>query len=311
MKSLLFALYLLPMIMLGQNENDQKIYLDSLWNETSEANHKYYRVIESYNANSDLYYIKDHYKSGILQMEGYSKTKDGGAKEGEFVFYYENGNIKNKSFYRKSRLSGTYEEWYENGVKKSEGEHFESIRGFNSNYKINQYWNPDGKQTVKDGDGVFEIKTDKFSDKGTIKNGLKEGEWIGTYGSNCIYIEKYKEGEIVSGSSTDAEGKQYSYTELEKKPEPIRGINDFYKHIGTTFKIPKEYKSVNGKIFTTFIVDKNGEIVEPKTIKSLNPTLDQEAIRVIKSYEKWIPAKQRGQYVRVLYSLPITLSGRN
>jgi antitoxin component YwqK of YwqJK toxin-antitoxin module len=311
MKSILLGLFLLPLSMLAQNVNEPKAYLDSLWNEATEANHKYYRIIESYDSTTELYNIKDFYKSGVLQMEGHSKTKDDYTKEGEVAFYYENGNKKSKTNYIKSRLIGRDEQWYENGLKKSEGQYFESQTGFLTNYKMDQYWTNEGKQIVTDGAGLFEIKNDKFSDSGTIKNGLKEGEWTGTYNTNCTYTENYKEREIVSGISKDADGNKYTYTLLETKPEPIKGINDFYKHIGRNFRIPKEYKSQNGKIYTTFIVDKNGEIVEPKTIKSLNETLDQEAIRVISSYEKWIPAKQRGQYVRVLYSLPITLSGRN
>lgn len=311
MRAVFLGLFLFPLTIFAQNANEQKIFLDSLWNETAEGNHKYYRVIESYDPTTELYNIKDHYKSGVLQMEGHSKTKDGATKQGAFVFYYENGKTKSKTNYSKSKLVGIDEQWYDNGLKKSEGEYFETEKGFLTDYKMYQYWNPEGKQMVTNGVGAFEVKTEKFSDSGRIQNGLKEGEWIGTYINNCSYTENYYKGELVTGTSKDADGNQYSYTLFETKPQPIRGINDFYTYIGKNFKIPKEYKSVNGKIYTNFIVDKNGAIVEPKTIKSLNATLDQEAIRVITSYEKWIPAKQRGQYVRVLYSLPITLSGRN
>ena len=92
MKSKLhFILFLLiPVLSFSQAPISKKIYLDSLWNETTEANHKYYRIIKSYNVDQDLYLFQDYYKSGKLQMKGTSKSKDYLSKEGQFLFYYEN-----------------------------------------------------------------------------------------------------------------------------------------------------------------------------------------------------------------------------
>ncbi len=242
-------------------------------------------------------------------MEGHSKTVDVISKEGIFVFYYENGYKKSITNYNKNRVIGKNEEWYENGTKKSEGEYYESQKGFNSDNKLYQYWNTEGKQTVTDGNGYFEEKGEGYSNSGNIKDGLKEGTWKGEYNKKSKYIEEYKDGKIVSGISTDEDNNEYKYKVLESKPEPKGGIADFYKYIGKNFVFPKGLENIKGKIFTTFIVDKDGKIVEPKIIKSLLEPLDREAIRVISSYPQWIPAKQRGQFVRVLYSLPITLAG--
>ncbi|MBG6060568.1 outer membrane biosynthesis protein TonB [Flavobacterium sp. CG_9.1] len=96
---------------------------------------------------------------------------------------------------------------------------------------------------------------------------------------------------------------------LEVRPEPLKGIKDFYKHIGKNFNVPRVYENMKGKIITTFVIEKDGEIVELKNIKSVFEILDQEAIRVIRSYGKWKPRLQRGQNVKVLYSIPILLSG--
>ena len=309
MKSIFYSIFFLPLIIFSQNIDQKKIYLDSVWKETTEANHKYYRIIESYDPQTELYKIKDYYKSGILQMEGHSKTTDAFSREGEFLFYYENGNKKSLQNYKRSRLLGKIEEWYENGTKKLEGEYFEPKKGYFTNYKLYQYWDQTNKQTVTDGNGYFEEKSENHSDTGNFENGYKEGIWKGEFKKNCKYTEKYKKGEIISGVSTDENNNEYQYDVLESAPKPKEGIQNFYQYIGKNFTVPKEYENVKGKIITTFIVDKDGIIVEPKTIKSVNETLDQEAIRVITNYEKWIPGKQRGQYVRVLYSIPITLAG--
>lgn len=311
MKSILFSLFFLPLILFSQNSNQKKIYLDSIWKETTEGNHKYYRIIESYDPQTELYKIKDYYKSDILQMEGQSKTVDVTGREGRFVFYYENGYKKSIANFNKNRVIGKNEEWYENGTKKSESEYYESKKGFSSNRKLYQYWNSEGVQLVTDGNGYFEEKGEGYSNAGNIKNGLKEGTWKGEYNKKSKYIEEYKNGEIVSGISTDENNKEYQYNVLESKPEPKGGIQNFYKYIAKNFKIYKEVENIKGKIIITFIVDKEGQIVEPKIVQSVNKILDYEAMNVITSYKKWIPAKQRGQYVRVLYSIPITLAGNN
>lgn len=311
MKSIFFSLFFLPLLLFSQNNNPKKIYLDSIWKETTEGNHKYYRIVESYDSSNQLYKIKDYYKSDVLQMEGHSKTIDVSSKEGAFVFYYENGNKKSIVNYNKNKLIGSDEEWYESGTKKLEAEYFEAKNNIFNSYKLYQYWNPEGIQTVKDGNGYYEEKGDGYFNSGNIKNGFKEGTWKGEYNKKSAYIEEYKKGKLVSGISTDEDNNKYKYKELESRPEPKGGIQDFYQYIGKNFRIPNELQSIRGKIFTTFIVEKDGKIVEPKTVQSLLEPLDQEAIRVITSYPQWIPGKQRGQYVRVLYSIPITLAGTN
>jgi len=281
-----------PKLCISQiSENNQKIYLDSLWKETTEGNHKYYRIIAPYDSQKKLYNIKDYNKFGVLLIDGNSKTTDAFVKEGEFVYYYDNGNKKCAENYNNNKSIGKSEQWYENGNKKSEGEYFESQKRINNDYKLYQYWNPEGKQTIIDGNGYYEEIGEDYADSGNIKNGLKEGTWKGEYSKKHKYVEEYKNNV------------------LESRPEPKGGIGDFYQYIGKNFTVPKEYENLKGKIITTFIVDKDGTIIEPKIIKSVNETLDQEAIRVLTSFEKWIPAKQRGQYVRVLYSIPITLAG--
>jgi hypothetical protein len=55
MKSIFFSLFFLPFIIFAQDNNQKKIYLDSIWKETTEGNHKYYRIIESYDSQTQLY----------------------------------------------------------------------------------------------------------------------------------------------------------------------------------------------------------------------------------------------------------------
>ena len=53
-------------------------------------------------------------------------------------------------------------------------------------------------------------------------------------------------------------------------------------------------------------LNKDGSIVDPVVVRSVDPYLDKEALRVIKTMPKWKPGKQRGKAVRVKYTVPVT-----
>lgn len=309
MKTILFSLVLLfiPKLCISQSTIDRKIYLDSTWNETTSKNYKYYRIIKDYYSDKDLYPIKDYYKSGVLQMEGTSKTKDANSKEGEFIFYYENGNKKAVTNYIKSRPNGKSSEWYENGNKKLEGEYIENEKSFFGEIKIFQYWNSKEVQTVVDGNGDYEEISEYFYASGKIKEGFKDGLWEG-YDKKVGYTfsENYKNRKFVSGISIDSNEVSRTYKVVELKPVPKKSIMDFYKHVSKNFRTP-EIKGLSGKIIVGFTVDKNGEIVAPKILKSIGYGTDEEAIRVVSTYKNFAPGEVRGIKVRCTFSLPITI----
>ena len=64
--------------------------------------------------------------------------------------------------------------------------------------------------------------------------------------------------------------------------------------------------NIQGRVVVKFIVEKNGSITDVHVVKSVDPSLDKEAVRVVKSMPKWTPGKQNGQAVRVQYLVPVT-----
>ncbi|PWA11253.1 energy transducer TonB [Flavobacterium laiguense] len=64
---------------------------------------------------------------------------------------------------------------------------------------------------------------------------------------------------------------------------------------------------MNGKVYITFVVEKDGSLSEFKILRDVGYGTGDEAIRVMKLCPKWIPGKIDGKPVRVLYSLPITI----
>lgn len=63
---------------------------------------------------------------------------------------------------------------------------------------------------------------------------------------------------------------------------------------------------VQGRVIVSFVVEKDGSVTDVNVARSADPSLDKEAVRVVKAMPKWIPGKQNGQAVRVKYNVPVT-----
>ena len=98
----------------------------------------------------------------------------------------------------------------------------------------------------------------------------------------------------------------YNIAGIEKKPEYPGGMAEFYKYIGKKYRTPN-VKGLQGKIFVTFIIEKDGSITDVKVLRDIGYGTGEEAVRVLKKCDNWIPGEQNGQKVRVLYSLPIVI----
>lgn len=307
---ILFFLIFISFSGFSQNSNDKTIYLDSDWHETNEAEWVYYRIIKDYFLEMDIYKIFDYYKDGTLQMSGFSKTKDLTARDGEFVYYYKNGNKQKISNYLNSKLIGDEYQWYDNGSKRMEGEYVNNDNNILSQLKVRKYWNENGEQMVVDGNGIYEEIFKDYYAKGLLKDGFKHAVWEGKDNNlNITFRENYIDGKFISGEKIDNDGGKDSYFSIETPPKPKKDMKDFYEFIAKNFKITSKSirYGIKGKIILNFIIEKDGKITDVKIVKGLGYGLDEEAIRVVSSYENWIPGKQRCRAVRVLYLLPISI----
>jgi len=84
---------------------------------------------------------------------------------------------------------------------------------------------------------------------------------------------------------------------------------EFYKFVGNNFKTP-EQPNLKGKVYITFIIEKDGSLSDIKNLRDIGYGTGEEAIRVLKISPRWIPGKMNGVPVRVMYSLPITLHSK-
>ena len=141
---------------------------------------------------------------------------------------------------------------------------------------------------------LSEISNSKFSDLAEIVQAV---------------VEKNDVQDLNSANNVQTVALQDTavFEVVEVPPRFPGGEIELMKFISRNVKYPAEArdKHVQGRVILTFIVEKDGSISNVRVARPVDPSLNAEAIRVVQSMPKWEPAKQRGQAVRVRYTVPI------
>jgi protein TonB len=97
------------------------------------------------------------------------------------------------------------------------------------------------------------------------------------------------------------------YTVVEEMPEYPGGVAALRNFLAQTVKYPEEAikNGIQGKVYVNFVVEKDGTVGAVKIARGVSPELDAEALRVVKLLTNWKPGKQKGEDVRVSYTVPI------
>ena len=114
------------------------------------------------------------------------------------------------------------------------------------------------------------------------------------------------EDEIIEIEEDDEE----FFMVVENMPEFPGGDLGLMKFIQKNVRYPaiaKEY-NITGKVYVSFIVDKQGNVTNVKIVRGVDKNLDAEAKRVVSSLPKYKPGKQRGKPVRVMFTIPINFT---
>ncbi|MCF2737351.1 energy transducer TonB [Bacteroides caecigallinarum] len=95
---------------------------------------------------------------------------------------------------------------------------------------------------------------------------------------------------------------------VEQMPEFPGGMAELMKFLSKNIKYPTiaQENGIQGRVIVQFVVNQDGSIVDPVVMRSVDPYLDKEALRVISTMPKWKPGMQRGKAVRVKYTVPVT-----
>ena len=106
----------------------------------------------------------------------------------------------------------------------------------------------------------------------------------------------------------EEESEQQIFTVVEKMPEFPGGMAALMKYLANAIKYPviAQENGIQGRVSCSFVINKDGSIVDAVVLRGVDPSLDKEALRVITAMPKWKPGEQRGKPVRVKYTVPVT-----
>ena len=98
------------------------------------------------------------------------------------------------------------------------------------------------------------------------------------------------------------------YTIVEEMPSFPGGETGLLEFLSKNLRYPytAKAKNIENTVICCFFIEKDGTLKQPIVLQSASPLLDREALRVIQTLPKWIPAKKQGKPIRVKYILPIS-----
>lgn len=127
-----------------------------------------------------------------------------------------------------------------------------------------------------------------------------------TPGKDDVVVVGY--GSNEADKATDSSDQVFAM--VEKMPEFPGGQNGIINYLQKTMQYPKDAqeKGLQGRVICSFIIEKDGSITNAEVMQGIEPSLDQEALRVVNAMPKWSPGMQRGKAVRVKYTVPLTFT---
>lgn len=98
------------------------------------------------------------------------------------------------------------------------------------------------------------------------------------------------------------------YQDVDQMPTYPGGSSAYVNYLQQNLRYPAiaMENGIQGKVMVSFVVDKDGSVTEVQVVNPVDPSLDKEAVRVVRNMPKWVPGKKDDKSVRVRYTLPIT-----
>jgi len=275
----------------------------------------------------NLFVIKAFYPNRQLSYITGSKSRytDRLMYEGSYISYYNNGHKRRITKYKDGVLNGDIINYYPNGK-------LYSIQLFDGHrFLLNECRDSLGNVLAEEGNGRWVSYLNGYFDKnqirGSVENGLQEGEWIGM-AFRLPLKRVYKGGKLTTVLYTidpNTYGKNSNntnpkkivvssfdkiFSEVDLAPEFPGGMEKFYQFVAYNIKYPQKAKKsgTSGKVIITFVVEKDGSLSNIKVAKDIGNGCGEEAVRVMQLVPKWKPGIQGGEPVRVAFSVPVSFN---
>lgn len=273
----------------------------------------YIRVVQEPEKGSLLYPVKEYYRNENKKSIGYSYTIEPPTYEGRFISFYSSGIKKQVLNYSKGKIIDTAYTYYPNGqLYTAVG--YQQLKDSAVTY-VQTVRDSTGKNLVTNGNGFaiyYDTDFSYITEKGSIKNGKPDGDWVGQLitKDTISYKETFAEGMMLSGESTDGKGNVYHYVNSEIKPLYKSGPKGFFRDLATKVRYPRNMVSrrTQGVVQISFIVRSTGEMTDVHAINDALPELAAEAIRAIKTCKEWEPGMLKGRKVDVPFVVPMSFT---
>lgn len=279
MKSFFVLLLFLTVLLITVSaQKVSQVYYNELWQEVKNVDSaKYYRLLwkTKDSLGNKVYMVEEHYVNNVIRRRGSYLDKALNIKNGSFVYYHKNGQIRGKVNYRKNLKEGPAIEYYEDGVLKTK----EFYRANQRCGELN-VWYPNGALKVSanyvDGgmDGIFKTY---YPDGAPLRKDV------------------YLKGQFISGYCFTKSGADTAYFPYIVMPE-FKAYISFDRYIRKNMRYPRKgsWYGEYGYALVEFMVDKDGSVMDPTIAFSDDEVINEEVLRVVLNSPKWLPGKIDG-----------------
>lgn len=278
----------------------------------------YIRQVSAPDSGTVLFNVVYYYKDGKRQLVGKTSKADHMTLEGICTTYFKNGVRKSTCTYVKGVKKGSEYDSFPNGkpylqlLYPENGDMYDDVTG---NYLIAMNYDSLGNKLVENGNGYFKFFDDSFKtvvEEGGVKNGKRDGVCKGSFKKNkAHFTENYASGLLVDGTAVYEDGSTSVYKGARSVPPQFKGgLKAFYKYLSRHIEYPDDARAITiqGTVILSFIVERDGKTSNVKIVKGVYPSIDNEALRVMKECPFWLPGTQYGRPVRVQYGVPINFT---
>lgn len=145
----------------------------------------------------------------------------------------------------------------------------------------------------------------ELQDQETLHNSKNEISFATIEGSNDADAVSLEHNMIIAAPEPTPQNT--IFVNVEVMPKFAGGDTELMRYLSSNIKYPTiaVENGIEGRVVLKFVVRKNGNIEDVNVVRSLDPSCDKEAMRVVKSMPKWIPGMQNGQAVDVYFTLPV------
>ena len=287
LRLIIIVLFVFPSVVKGQIILDT-MYFDQNWEQSSAQDANYYRVVSTDTTTGSFrFFVKDYYPSGQVQMKGTYNSIRPDNKDGHFIYYFDNGQQQRICFYKENTLNGTFREWYRSGKLKNEQQYKNGL--LNGPFKS---WREDGS----------------LKQEARYVKGVKSGNFKTYYENGQLTRnDLYEDDKLVEGFCFTPDGNPTEYFPYIVMPRFREGRSGLRKFIEQELKYPPEAKKRGdeGFVIIVFTVDEEGNVKDPQIVNGDRDYFNEEALRVVNLFPKWIPGEVDGIPSPVHVTVPI------